>query len=90
MTLDEPSLTQDFPAYFVSNSTDAQQAALTTAADSQLTPEHAPDTKIFRKFKYPVHDPPPHLFQDTRSDLEKIQDIIKVSASILEHMEPSM
>ena len=41
-------------------------------------------SQLRRKLKYPTHDPAPNLFQDTRTDLEKIQDIIKVSASLLE------
>ena len=44
----DQSITQDFPAYFVSNSSD-QPSALTTFAESQLKPEHASDNKPFRK-----------------------------------------
>ena len=37
-----------------------------------------------QKFKYPAQDPPPNKFQDTRSELEKIQSILRISSQILD------
>ena len=37
-----------------------------------------------QKFKYPAQDPPPNKFQDTRSELQKIQSILRISSQILD------
>ena len=37
-----------------------------------------------QKFKYPAQDPPPNDFQDTRTELQKIQSILRISSQILD------
>jgi hypothetical protein len=42
-------------------------------------------TRLLRqKFKYPAQDPPPNDFQDTRTELQKIQSILRISSQILD------
>ena len=37
-----------------------------------------------QKFKYPNRDPPPNTFQDTRTEREKVESILRISSQILD------
>ena len=36
------------------------------------------------KFRYPARDPPPNAFRDTRTELEKLQSILRTTSQILD------
>ena len=61
----------------------------TTQTQASSKPEQSEAQKeairlLRQKFKYPSQDPPPNKFQDTRTEREKIESILRTSSQILD------
>ena len=94
-TFDNIALTSDL--YSVSLDTDSDiirefpilQAATDPGQKPSLKPQQTEAqkeaTRMLRaKFRYPACDPPPNAFRDTRTELEKLQSILRTTAQILD------
>ena len=57
-------------------------------ADKHMIEEFQEPTEAMRmlraKFRYPAKDPAPNAFKDTRTELEKLQSILRTTSQILE------
>ena len=61
----------------------------TTQTQASSKPEQSEAQKevvrlLRLKFKYPSQDPPPNKFQDTRTEREKVESILRISSQILD------
>ena len=52
-------------------------------SDSEIIYACAASSAVKKKFKFPVHDPEDNVIKDTRTDVEKISDILRVWSQVL-------
>ena len=58
---------------------------------NQQTDAQRQATKLLRqKFKYPTSDPEPNLYRDTRTELQKIESILRTTSQILDQDQLSI
>ena len=60
------------------------------SSDSEIIYACAASSAVKKKFRFPATDPDENIIKDTRSDLEKISDIIRVWSQVLNPAEQSL
>ena len=79
-SLTDLTLTTEFP---ILHAAAAPSSAHTIK--NQQTDAQRQATKLLRqKFKYPSPDPEPNIFRDTRTELQKIESILRTTSQILD------